>query len=98
MVITVDRKRSPDLNVLDYAIWSEVERRMRKKGQRFPAGKTETREQFKIRLARTARNLPPAFIKKSIRDMATRCQKLFKAKGGLFEEGGKKKKMKKKSR
>ena len=85
-------KRSPDLNVLDYAIWSEVERRMRNQEQHFPAGKTETREQFKIRLARTARNLSSSFISKSIQDMAVRCKKLFDAKGGLFEEGGKKKK------
>ena len=37
------------------------------------------------------RVLSPAFIKKSIRAMATRCKKLFNAKGGLSEEGGKKK-------
>ena len=84
-------KRSPDLNVLDYATQNEVERRMRKQEQRFPAGKTETRAQFKVRLTRTARNLAPVFIKKSIRDMATRCKKFLNAKDGLFEEGGKKK-------
>ena len=77
--------------VLDLAIWSEVDRRMRKQEQRFPAGTTETRAQFKVGFARTARNLPAAFIKKSIRAMATRCKKLFNAKGGLSEEGGKKK-------
>ena len=71
---------------------SRREGRMRKQEQRFPAGRTETRAQFKVRLARTARNLSAAFFKKSIRDMATRCKKPFNAKGGLFEEGDKKKK------
>ena len=84
-------KRSPDLNVLDYATWSEVERHMRKQEQRFPPSKTETREEFKRRLARTARNLSTTFINKSIGDMAVRCQKLYDAEGGLFEEGGKRK-------
>ena len=79
------------MNALDLGIWKEVERRMRKQEQRFPAGTTETRAQFKVSFARTARNLSPAFIKESIRAMATRCKKLFNAKGGLFEEGGKKK-------
>ena len=87
-------KQSPDLNVLDYAIWSEVERMMRNQERLFCAGKTETREEFKVRLARTARNLSSSFISKSIRDMAVRCKRLFQAKGGLFEEGGKKKKKK----
>ena len=79
------------MNVLDLAIWNEVEHRMPKQEQRFLAGTTETRAQFKVSFARTARNLSLAFIKKSIRAMATRCKKLFNAKGGLSEEGGKKK-------
>ena len=82
--------RSPDLNVLDYAIWSEVERRMRLQERPFPEGKVESRMEFKERMARVARNLPTSFINKSIGNLAVRCQKLYKAKGGLFEEGGKK--------
>ena len=85
-------KRSPDVNVLDYYIWSEKRRRMRRQEQMFPSDTTETREQFKVRLAHNARNSSSAFISRSIQDMAVRCKKLFDARGGLFEEGGNKKK------
>ena len=81
-------KRSPDLNVLDYAVWSEVEHRMRAAERKWPVAKRETRVEFGKRLDRTARNLPASFIDKSIGDMKHRCNLLFEAKGGLFEEGG----------
>jgi hypothetical protein len=81
-------KRSPDLNVLDYAVWSEVEKRMRKQEQNFPEHKRETRSEFEARLDATAKRLPASFINKSIANMKERCQKLYDAKGGLFEEGG----------
>ena len=29
-------KRSPELNVIDFAVWSEIERRIRRQGRRFP--------------------------------------------------------------
>ncbi len=83
-------KRSPDLNVLDYAVWSEIERRMREQERKQPDTKKETRKEFAKRLDRTAAKLTTAFIDKSIGDMRRRCQLLFKAKGGLFEEGGRK--------
>ena len=35
--------RSPDLNVLDYALWAEVEKFMRKQECSFEEGKFETR-------------------------------------------------------
>ena len=81
-------KRSPELNVMDYAVWSEVERRLRAQERRMPGGKHETRAQFGRRLDRIARTLPKDFIERSIGDMARRCQLLYEAKGGLFEEGG----------
>ena len=81
-------KRSPDLNVLDYAVWSEVERRMRAQERKWRVVKTETRAQFGVRLDRTARNLPKAFIDKAVSSLARRCQLLYDARGGLFEEGG----------
>lgn len=81
-------KRSPDLNVMDYAVWSEMERRLRAQERPWPQSRRETREQFKKRVARTARNLPANFIKTSIMNLKVRCQRLFDAKGGLFEEGG----------
>ena len=81
-------KRSPDLNVLDYAVWKEVNRRLRQQEKSWPSEKRETREAYKARLQRTAKNLPKEFIVNSIGDMRRRCQRLLKAKGHFFEEGG----------
>ena len=83
-------KRSPDLNVMDFAIWSEVERRMRKQERSWPIDRQETRAKFAARVVRTARALPAEYINKSIADLTRRCSLLFEAKGGLFEEGGRK--------
>ena len=82
-------KRSPELNVLDYAVWVEVERRLRSQEKRWPAGKRETRAEFERRLDRVAKTLPSSFIDKSIMGMKRRCERLHAAEGGLFEEGGK---------
>ena len=57
------------------------------------AGKVESREEFKQRLGRVARDLPTKFIDDSIGDLAERCKKVHAAKGDLFEEGGRKKRM-----
>lgn len=81
-------KRSPDLNVLDYAIWSEVNRRLRKQEKSWPASKRETRDQYRRRLSRTASRLSKKYVQKCIGDMQRRCQKLFEAEGSYFEEGG----------
>lgn len=75
---------------MDYAVWAEVEKRMRKQELRFDDSRRETRAQFEIRLDRTARNLPASFITKAIEDLRDRCKRLYEAKGALFEEGGKK--------
>jgi hypothetical protein len=40
----------------------------------------------------TAKRLPRGFINRSIMDMKRRCERLYLAKGGLFEEGGRSKK------
>lgn len=85
-------KHSPDLNVMDYSVWAEVERRMRCQEKKWKKNKWETRAQFQARLDRTAKGLPSSYINKAISDMARRCDLLFKAKGGLFEEGGRPKK------
>ena len=53
-----------------------------------PRSKRETRDDYMHRLQRAAMSLPRAFIAKSIGDMQRRCQRLYDAKGGLFEEGG----------
>ena len=81
-------KYSPDLNVLDYAVWAEVEKRLRRQERAWPKNKKETRGDFIKRLARIAKALPATFVNKSIMDLKRRCELLYKAKGGLFEEGG----------
>ena len=84
-------KRSPDLSVMDYAIWKKVTRTMRAQEKRFPKKKKETRAEFIARLRRTAQNLPKTFIDKAIGNMKERCERLLAAKGHHFEEGGKSK-------
>ena len=81
-------KRSPDLNPLDFSVWSAINKAMRTKEESFPKDKKETRKVYLKRLRRTALRLKPAYMKKCIGDMRRRCQRLFDAKGGLLEEGG----------
>ena len=79
-------KRSPDLNVLDYYFWSEVERKMRRAECLWPEDRRETREEFIRRLRRTALAVPQHSINKAIGDLARRAELLYRAKGGLFDE------------
>jgi hypothetical protein len=83
-------KRSPDLCALDYAVWTQVNKRMRRQEKNWPKGKRESRAEYATRLRRTALRLPKSFIDASLGDMRRRCQLLFEAKGHHFEEGGKK--------
>ena len=80
--------RSPGLNVCDYTLWHEINRRMRKTEARWPKDRLETRVQYLARLRRTAMRLPPSFIDRSIGDLRWRCARLYDARGGHFEEGG----------
>ena len=73
---------------MDYAIWSEVERRMRLQERSYPDTKHETRDAFERRLNQVARKLSADFIDRSISDLKRRCELLYEAEGGLFEEGG----------
>ena len=84
-------RRSPDLNVLDYAIWKAVSTNMRRQERSFPSRKRETRNEYIARLRRTALRLPRTTIEKSIASMVRRCELLYRAKGRHFEEGGKQK-------
>ena len=70
-----------------YALWSEVNRRMRKQELKWPGSKRETRKAYLARLRRTAMRLPTDFINKSIEDMRTRCSRLRAAQGQHFREG-----------
>ena len=85
----MQRARSPDLNVLDYAIWKNANRKMREQERRMAKSKKETRADYIQRLHRAARlALTPDLVKKSIMAMKRRCNLLFKARGGYFQEGG----------
>ena len=79
-------RRSPDLNVLDYALWSAINRRMRKQEFSWPHNKKETSEQYKERLRKTALALPEPLVRRCVADMRRRCREVCKASGGLFVE------------
>ena len=81
-------KRSPCLNVCDYFLWAEINRRMRAKEQKFPSDKRETRKGFLSRLRRTALSLPSSIVSAAVGDMKRRCVRLLAANGGNIEEGG----------
>ena len=66
-------KRSPDLNPLDYAFWSEVNGRLRSQEAEFPDKFTETRCQFAKRLRRTVLGVPPATLCAMVSNMKRRC-------------------------
>ena len=78
--------RSPDLNVLDYALWHAINVKMREKEASFPKDKKESEDEFKARLRKTALGLPTTLVKKCVGDMRRRCQKIIECKGGLFTE------------
>jgi hypothetical protein len=82
-------KRSPDLSVMDYAIWKPINRAMRTQEKRFNKRKRETRVEYIARLRRTAMGLKKAFINKAIQNMKERCERVYAAKGQHIEEGGK---------
>ena len=81
-------KRSPQLNMCDYALWKEVEKRMCAQEKRFPPVFRESCPALLKRLRRTALRLLCSFINPSLNNMRIRCQRLAAAKGGHFEEGG----------
>eukprot|EP00973_Karenia_brevis_P066043 9179254-Karenia_brevis.AAC.1 len=64
--------RSPDLNVLDYSLWKEVTKCMRKQERSFPKSRKETADEFKKRLRTTALSLPTAVVKKAVKSMERR--------------------------
>lgn len=81
-------KRSPQLNVLDYAVCAEINKRMRRQERCLPCSRKEMRSAYLDRLRRTARRLPAKFIKAAIMSLKRHCEQLVMAKGGHIEEGG----------
>ena len=80
--------RSTDPNVVDYYVWAEVERRLRAEERAWDEDYRESRDDLISRLRRTAKAIPMANVQKAIGDLSWRAKALYKAKGGLFEEGG----------
>ena len=80
-------KRSPDLNPLDYAFWSEVNSRLRKQESKFASDFKEARRAFVARLRRTILRIPPATLANMVGNMKRRCELLKLANGAHFEEG-----------
>ena len=70
---------SPDLNPLDFSLWTEVEARM--KSGRAPAH--ETKEQYLVRLRRTAKSIPEAVIRKMLSDIKPRAESIYENRGGV---------------
>ena len=79
-------KRSPDLNVLDYSLWSEINKRCRKQESAFRKTKKESKQAFKERLKKTARSLPEELVKSAVGSMRRRCSKIVELKGEFFNE------------
>jgi hypothetical protein len=61
---------------------------MRTQEKRFHPSKRETRAEYLERLRRTAVAMPPQRVWRWIDDMPRRCKRLYDARGGHFEEGG----------
>ena len=80
-------KHSPHLNVMDFFVWSEVEKRLRGQERSWPDDWHETRPAFIRRLRRVAQSLPVDLVDKAVGDLARRVEALNQATGGLFEEG-----------
>ena len=80
-------QRSPDLSVMDYDIWKEINRRMRTQEKTWKNNRG-SRAEYVDRLRKTALRLPSSFIASIIGDMTRKCLKLYEAKGWYVEEGG----------
>ena len=78
--------RSPVLNVLDYSLWSEISKRMRRQEQDFHNNKKESKVTFLARLRRTALMLPPSVVEKAVGNMAKRSAYVRDAEGQLFKD------------
>ena len=78
-------KHSPQLNICDYWLWKEVNKRMRLTERGWPDGKKEERSAYLRRLTRTAKSLPMDLVNRSIGDMKNRCELLVEAEGGQIE-------------
>ena len=72
---------SPDLNPLDFYVWSEVEDRVLAK----PADKLESGTAYKARLRRVAKALPASKIEGAMASIPKRAKAIVEAKGGYVK-------------
>ena len=79
-------KRSPDMNLLDYGLWSCINKRLREQEAAFPKSKRETRKEYIKRLSQTILRVPASVLGPLVSPMKRRCQALEKAGG----KGGRK--------
>jgi DDE superfamily endonuclease len=79
-------KRSPDLNPLDYGLWAEINKRMRRQEQKYATTKIESTQQYCARLRRTAMTLPASYLKPLVSSMKRRLADLRQAGGRDFQE------------
>ena len=78
-------KHSPQLNLCDYFLWKEVNKRMRLTERTWPSSRVEQRSAYLRRLTRTAKSIPSDMITKAVEHMQVRCQRLVEAEGGQIE-------------
>ena len=71
-------RSSPDLNPLDFCIWSNIEGRMMKAG---PRKGCEALDQYKVRLRKTAMAKSRALVRKAVANMHERSVAIYKAQG-----------------
>lgn len=69
---------SPDLNPLDYFLWTEVEARMEANAPK----KLETKDKFKLRLRKTAMSIPKSVIRKGLLSLNGRIRSCYDNDGG----------------
>ena len=79
-------KRSPDLHVLDYSLWAEINKRCRQQEKSFRKSKQESKKDSKNRLKQTALRLPEKLVEAAVGSMRRRCAKVVELKGELFTE------------
>ncbi len=75
-------RSSPDLNPLDFSIWTDIERRMMKTG---PKKRRETVHEYKIRLRKTAMTTSRALVRKAVANMHERAVAIYHAKGNHID-------------
>ena len=69
---------SPDLNPLDFSLWSEIEERMTKG----TPGGPENAEEYKRRLRRTALRSPKTFVQAPVATIKAKAAEVVQAEGG----------------